>query len=108
MGLMMKTNWKCQWIERHRHPGSFWLHAVAIPMLPVAGILAGVQLVQGAWDEWWRPAVLVTLSYFLQALGHALEGNDMGEIILIKRLLGLPYVAVAPEASNAAQQEEHP
>ena len=25
------------------------------------------------------------------------EGNDVGEIIPIKKLLGLPYVAVAPK-----------
>lgn len=65
-------------------------------MLPVAGILALVQLDGGAWDLWWRPAAVVALSYFLQALGHALEGNDMGEIVLLKKLLGIHYVAIAP------------
>ena len=34
--------------------------------------------------------------YVLQFLGHAVEGNDPGEIIVVKRLLGRPYVAVAP------------
>jgi len=34
--------------------------------------------------------------YFLQWLGHRAEGNDVGEWAGIKRLLGLPYVAIAP------------
>lgn len=34
--------------------------------------------------------------YALQFVGHCIEGNDMGEWILVKRLLGRPYVAVSP------------
>jgi putative effector of murein hydrolase LrgA (UPF0299 family) len=44
--------------------------------------------------------ILATLlfvgGYLVQFLGHALEGTDPGEIILIKRKLGLPYVEIAP------------
>jgi len=29
-------------------------------------------------------------------MGHRIEGNDMGEMILFKRLMGKPYTAVAP------------
>ncbi len=89
-------HWLNNWRERHRHPASLVLHLVAIPMLPVAGVLAVVQLADGAWNLWWRPAGLFALSYLLQWIGHLIEGNDMGEVILIKKLLGKPYVAVAP------------
>ena len=34
--------------------------------------------------------------YMVQFLGHAIEGTDPGEIILLKRRLGLPYVDIAP------------
>lgn len=88
--LAIWTNWR----ERHMHPVSFALHAVAIPMLVVAGVLVVLQLAEGAWALWWRPAVLVVASYLLQWIGHTVEGNDMGEVILIKKLLGRPYVAV--------------
>ncbi len=72
------------------------LHIVAIPLLPLALILALLQLDAGAWALWWRPTGLVLLSYALQWIGHWIEGNDMGEVVLIKKLLGKPYVAVSP------------
>jgi hypothetical protein len=34
--------------------------------------------------------------YLVQFLGHALEGTDPGEIILLKRKLGWSYVEFAP------------
>jgi len=89
-------SWLRNWRERHRHPCSFWLHMAAIPMLPAAGVLAVLQLLDGAWPLWWRPAGLVVLSYVLQWIGHRVEGNDLGEVILIKKWLGRPYVAIAP------------
>ena len=88
--------WLNTWLARHQHPISRCLHAVAIPMLVVSGVLIVVQLVQGAWSLWWRPVSLIVVSYVLQWVGHRIEGNDMGEVILIKRALGRPYVAVSP------------
>lgn len=35
--------------------------------------------------------------YFLQWIGHCWEGNDVGEFIPLKRMLGLPVVAIAPQ-----------
>ncbi len=97
----MLAAWK-NWRQRHRHPASLGLHAVAVPMLVLAGVLVVVQLIDGAWHLWWRPVGLVVASYVLQWIGHAIEGNDMGEVILIKKLLGRPYVAVVPKADISA------
>lgn len=72
------------------------LHYVGIPLAVAAVVLALVQLAQWRWDLWWRPAVLLTAGYLLQYVGHRLEGNDMGEVVLAKKLLGRPYVAVSP------------
>jgi len=69
---------------------------VGIPLTLVAVWLAAVQLQQGRWDLWWRPVLLLGVGYLLQYLGHRIEGNDMGEVILVKRLLRRPYVAVSP------------
>jgi len=82
-------------LERHQHPVSRVLHAVGIPLLPLAGGLAGWQLVQSRWDLWYRPLVLIAVSYLLQWIGHRIEGNDLGEVIVFKRWLGRPYVAVS-------------
>ena len=92
--------WLRNWFQRHQHPASLALHAVGIPLLAMGLILALVQLIQWRWDLWWRPAGLIVWSYLLQWLGHRIEGNDMGEVILIKRLLGRPYQAVVPRGRD--------
>ncbi len=84
------------WLERHQHPASRVLHALGIPMLVLTGVVTVWQLVESRWDLWYCPVALFVGSYLLQWIGHRVEGNDMGEIILIKRLLGRRYVAVSP------------
>ncbi len=93
--ITLVPDWLTNWRNRYIHPASRVLHAIAIPMLPLAGVLGTIQLANSAWDRCWIPVGLPTASYFLQWIGHRIEGNDMGEVILIKKLLGRPYVAVA-------------
>jgi hypothetical protein len=76
------------WRLRHRLPLNFGLHLVGIPLA-----LAGVALCFVSW-LWGLAAIL--LGYLLQWIGHRFEGNDLGEWAAIKRLVGLPYVGVAP------------
>jgi hypothetical protein len=47
---------------------------------------------------WYWGCGAIGVGYFLQWIGHRVEGNDVGEIIPVKRLLGLPVVAIAREA----------
>jgi len=84
------------WLERHQSRVSFWLHVIGIPLTILAVLLGAVQLYHWRWDLWWRPALLLAIGYALQWVGHLYEGNDMGEVVLLKRLLGRPYVAVSP------------
>jgi len=76
------------------------LHAVGIPLLVIGLVLGAWQLWQWRWDLWWRPVGLIVVSYVLQWIGHRIEGNDMGEIIVIKKLLGKPYVAEVPRGGQ--------
>jgi hypothetical protein len=69
-------------------------------MLGVAGVLAVTQFIQWRWDIWYRPVPWITASYILQWVGHLIEGNDMGEMILIKKALKKPYVAIAPRYAD--------
>lgn len=92
--------WLQNWQERHQNRLSRWLHYVGIPLTIAAVVVALVQLWHWRWDLWWRPAVLLAVGYLLQYIGHRVEGNDVGEIILIKRLLGKPYQAVSPRYAN--------
>jgi hypothetical protein len=95
-----RPGWLANWLERHQSRVSFWLHVVGIPLTILAVLLAGVQLYHWRWDLWWRPVLLLATGYALQCVGHLYEGNDMGEVVLLKRLLGRPYVAVSPRYRN--------
>jgi len=100
------TGWLGNWRARHQTPLSFWLHMVGIPIAVLALPLAIWQLVEGRWDLWWRPVALLVGGYLLQWLGHLHEGNDVGEVILIKRLLGRPYTAIAPRFEQGDDRGE--
>ncbi len=90
------TPWILNWLERHESSGCRWLHAVGVPLL-LWGLVTGAwQLAHWQLGLWWRPVGLFAISYILQWIGHLIEGNDMGEVILIKKLAGRPYVAIAP------------
>src|SRR5262245_36971884 len=78
------------WLARHQHPFSFWIHMIGIPMA-VIGFFA-----MFFFEPWYWGLAGLVLGYVLQYIGHLVEGNDMGEWVAIKRLLGLPYVAIAP------------
>ncbi len=94
-------NWFKNYMLRHQHPASIALHVIGIPMTIAAVVLAGVQLSHGQWSLWWRPTLLLFLGFLLQWVGHKIEGNDMGELILIKKLRGKPYVAVSPRYQSS-------
>lgn len=79
------------WLERHQHPFSFWIHLIGIPMT-----IVGIALVCLYPAEWHWGVGAFVLGYLLQFIGHRVEGNDMGEWAGIKRLVGLPYVAISP------------
>lgn len=82
------------WRSRHQLPFNFAIHLVGIPLA-----LSGLMLF--FFQPWyWGLAALVG-GYVLQWIGHKAEGNDVGEVIPIKRLLGLPYVAVAPQYAKS-------
>jgi hypothetical protein len=76
------------WRERHRHPFNFAIHLLGIPIAVTGFVLLFI------WP-WWGLGGLV-LGYFLQWIGHQVEGNDVGEWAGIKRILGLPYVSISP------------
>ncbi|MGB0714433.1 MAG: Mpo1-like protein [Phycisphaerae bacterium] len=103
-GSTNRLGWYQNWRERHQHPVSFGLHLIAIPLMPLAGVLVVIQLMEGAWHLWWRPLALLIVSYVIQWIGHLIEGNDMGELILVKKALGKPYIAIAPRYQGCRDQ----
>jgi len=82
------------YVERHQHPASQVLHLVGVPLTFVVSV---VMLVSE--QPWWALASFVG-GYALQLLGHAIEGNDAGEVVLVKRWLGRPYVEFGPRRAG--------
>lgn len=92
------------WLRRHQHNGNFWLHILGIPLafLSLGGLLVSALLsllhLDWPWPTWpWFVGGFV-LGYLLQWLGHRIEGNDVGELIPIKRALGMSVVEVASKS----------
>jgi len=88
------------YIERHQNRANQLLHLVGVPVtfgLPL------YWLVQGDW----KPALGSFVGgYVLQFIGHGIEGNDAGELILIKRLLGRPYCEFGPHTPQGRAERE--
>ncbi len=88
------------WRLRHQLPFNFATHVIGIP-LAVAGALLLLSLGPAwacglPWPAWYWGVAAFVLGYLLQWIGHLAEGNDVGEWAAIKRMLGLPYVGIAP------------
>jgi len=99
-------NWPANWLERHQHPLSLGLHLIGIPAAVAAVVLALMPFWTSRPGPWWLPAGLLIAGYLLQWLGHRIEGNDMGEVILIKKWLGRPFTAVSPQYSSPPDKPE--
>jgi len=94
---LLSRDWWTHWLERHQHPVNYALHLIGIPMIVLGPLSAPLFWWLGdSWLDMGWGLVVFVLGYLLQFVGHAIEGNDAGEIIAVKRWLGLPYVAVAP------------
>ncbi len=83
---------------RHQHPANRLLHAVG---LPVTFVLPVILLIEG--QAVWAGASFVA-GYLLQFAGHAIEGNDAGEVILVKKLAGRPYIDVVDRTNRSSHE----
>ena len=89
------------WRLRHQLPFNFCIHLIGIPMavcglILLLGLWPASALGLAWWPAWYWGVGAFVLGYLLQWFGHLAEGNDLGEWAAIKRLLGLPYVGIAP------------
>lgn len=87
------------YLQRHRNPANRLLHLVGVPLTFVG---SAILLFQHQWG--WALAAFLG-GYFLQLTGHAVEGNDAGEVVLIKKLLGRPYVEFGPESKESKTRD---
>jgi uncharacterized membrane protein YGL010W len=75
------------WLARHRHPASFLLHLIGIPLS-----LAGILLTPFCLGLFSLPMFLFAFGlfvagYLLQFLGHVCEGSEPGELVHLRQWL---------------------
>lgn len=87
------------YIQRHQNLANQLLHLVGVPVTFVVSVVFLFQ------HNWWAAAGCFVGGYVLQFVGHAIEGNDAGEVVLVKKLLGLPYVEFAPPKQSKESKE---
>lgn len=90
----MIANFLRNYIERHQHPVNQALHVIGVPLTFVVSVIC-LSFHQG----WWALGAFLG-GYVLQFAGHAIEGNDAGEMILVKKALGLPFIDIVPRSKS--------
>lgn len=88
------------YLPRHQNPVNRALHLVGVPLSFVCAPL--LALGGAAW--YWHVGCFVS-GYLIQFAGHAVEGNDAGEVVFVKRMLGLPYNEYAPGSNSLSDPE---
>lgn len=86
----MLNRFLTNYIARHRNGWNQLLHLVGVPLTFVVSVVFLVQHRYGV------ALACFVGGYVLQFVGHAIEGNDAGELILVKRWLGRPYREFGP------------
>lgn len=66
--------------DRHKHPVNALLHIVGVP----AAFAGFYYLMSGKNTS--RGGALIFLGYLLQYLGHRAQGNEVGEVTLLKSI----------------------
>src|SRR5262245_12035750 len=61
------------WLQRHRHPGSFVLHILGIPPTLIGALMVPIAVAALSWPVFLFSLSLFVAGYLLQFLGHALE-----------------------------------
>lgn len=87
--MPLKRMWH-NYLQRHRHPLNRGLHIVGVPVTFLGTPYALLV------HNWWLAAGCFFGGYLLQFLGHRIEQNDPGEVILLKKLLNLPFTEFGP------------
>jgi hypothetical protein len=90
-GKVMLKGFLRNYLPRHRNRWNQLLHAVGVPLTFIVPV---VLLVRGL--EWYWAISCFLGGYAVQFIGHAIEGNDAGEVVFIRKMLGKPYTEYGP------------
>lgn len=96
----MLSRFLTNYIARHQNRANQVFHLIGVPLTFVVPVILLVEQ---------RPnlaAAAFAGGYILQFIGHAIEGNDAGELILIKKALGKPYQEFAPGCEEESKSAD--
>ena len=89
------------YLPRHRNRTNQILHLIGVPLTFIRTPVA-IGLTHG----WLWPLACFVTGYALQFVGHAVEGNDAGEAVFVKKLLGKPYTEYAQESQRSSSVDQ--
>lgn len=75
------------WLERHRHPVSFVLHMVGIPMTLIGALVLPIVLGTGSLAVLLFSITMFLTGYLIQFLGHLFDWTEPGEVTHLRRLI---------------------
>lgn len=75
----LATAFLIDYAQRHKHPVNAALHLVGVP-----AVFYGVYLL--FVRNYLLASVLIVFGYLLQYFGHRAQGNEVGEVTLIKKI----------------------
>jgi hypothetical protein len=90
------------YVPRHRNRMNQFLHLLGVPLTFIGTPVCIAQNL-----AWYYPLGCFLLGYALQFAGHAIEGNDAGEVVFVKKKLGMPYTEYAPGANLSSCSDNH-
>lgn len=75
----LATAFLIDYAQRHKHPINAALHLVGVP-----AVFYGIYLL--FVRNYFIASILIVFGYYLQYLGHRAQGNEVGEVTLIKKI----------------------
>lgn len=78
--LMFTKNFIEDYMGRHAHPVNAILHLIGVPL-----VLYGLYLLFGLKIT--EAVACIFVGYLLQYVGHRCQGNEVGEVMLIKSIM---------------------
>ena len=89
------------YLPRHRNRVNQALHLIGVPLT----FVGTPWTISGrSWLPGGRVLCFVG-GYLLQFAGHAVEGNDAGEVVFLKKKLGMAYTEYGPDAAPSSNAE---
>lgn len=88
------------YLPRHRNRTNQLLHLLGVPLTFV-----GTPVAVAMGSHWIWPIACFVAGYVLQFVGHAVEGNDAGEVVFVKKKLGMPYTEYAPQSRHSSSAD---